>query len=349
MADNKLLPAAAVGLVPLTVIGGVLALLLMGAGSQATTCNPDAASVVADPANVPQEPVSGYGGVQLVNAAWILRAGADLGLGARDQTIGVMTAMGESSLTVLDHGDAAGPDSRGLFQQRDNGAWGTYDDRMDPYTSASNFFTALQAIPDKDTLEPTIAAHRVQRNADPYHYEQYWDAAVAVVEAVSGTETGLAPGNGANTCTGVPGVPGQVNPNGWSQPSAGPITSTYGMRFHPIYHEWRLHAGVDLDGGGCNGPIWAANDGTVTYAGPSSGYGSMVEIDHGGGLRTRYAHMYASGVLVDVGDDVDGGDNIALVGNTGSSTACHLHFEVYVGGQPTDPVPYLATVGIDLR
>ena len=87
----------------------------------------------------------------------------------------------------------------------------------------------------------------------------------------------------------------------------------------------------------------------MTSAGPSSGYGQMIEVDHGGGLRTRYAHMYANGVLVDVGDHVTGGDNIALVGNTGASNGCHLHFEVYLDSEPTNPVAYLTAVGIELR
>lgn len=349
MSDNRLLPAVAVALVPLTVMGGVTAFLLFGSSTAEASCNPQGGdSVEVDPSTLPQDAVAGYSGEQLVNAAHILRAGSSQGLGVRDQTIGVMTAMGESGLRVLDYGDVAGPDSRGLFQQRANGAWGSLADRMDPYTSATNFFTALKALPGRELLEPTIVAHRVQRNADPYHYERYWDAAVAVVEAVSGTDTGLAPGNGSNSCTGMPGVPGEVNPNGWAQPSAGPVTSSFGMRFHPIYQEWRLHAGTDLNGGGCNGPIWAVNDGKVTAAGPSAGYGNMIEIDHGGGLRTRYAHMYPQGVLVDVGDDVVGGENIALVGDTGASTACHLHFEVYLGGQPVDPEAYLASVGINL-
>ena len=350
MAENRSLAVAAgVAIVPLTLVGGTLGFLLLGTAAADASCNPDGSSVVVDIDDVPQGEVAGYSGEQLVNAVHILRAGSDQGLGARDQTIGVMTAMGESGLRVLDHGDTVGPDSRGLFQQRDNGAWGSYADRMDPYISATNFFRAMSAIDNRESLPPTIVAHRTQHNADPYHYERYWDAAVTVVEAVSGTPTGLAPGTGSSTCTGIPGVPGEVNPNGWASPAAGPITSDYGMRFHPIYREWRLHAGTDLNGGGCNGPIWAVNDGVVTAAGPSSGYGQMVEIDHGGGLRTRYAHMYANGVLVDVGDHVSGGDNIALVGNTGSSTACHLHFEVYINGASIDPVTYMAAVGIELR
>jgi len=129
--------------------------------------------------------VVGYAHDQLVNAAHFIQAGRDLGLSCRDLTIGVMTAMGESALTVLNHGDVAGPDSRGLFQHRDNGAWGSYADRMDPHVSALNFLTALEQVDQRHTLEPTIAAHRVQRNADPYHYRAYWSPAQDVVAAIT--------------------------------------------------------------------------------------------------------------------------------------------------------------------
>jgi hypothetical protein len=130
--------------------------------------------------------VAGYSGVQLDNARAILTAGERLGLSLRDRTIGVMTAMGESSLKVLDHGDTAGPDSRGLFQQRDNGAWGTLAQRMDPTASATSFFTALQRVGGRDAMAPTQVAHAVQRNADPQHYARYWDKAVAVVSQLTG-------------------------------------------------------------------------------------------------------------------------------------------------------------------
>ena len=130
--------------------------------------------------------VAGYSGPQLDNARAILAAGQRMGLSLRDQTIGVMTAMGESSLKVLDHGDRAGPDSRGLFQQRDNGAWGTLTQRMDPTASATSFFTALQRVGGRDAMSPTQVAHTVQRNADPQHYAKHWDDAVAVVSRLTG-------------------------------------------------------------------------------------------------------------------------------------------------------------------
>jgi hypothetical protein len=93
--------------------------------------------------------------------------------------------MGESGLVNLAHGDAAGPDSRGLFQQRANGAWGSLADRMTPYTAAYNFFTALIALPQWKTLTPTQAAHDVQSNVDPSYYTKYWNDAVTIVTALN--------------------------------------------------------------------------------------------------------------------------------------------------------------------
>ncbi|WP_241743324.1 CHAP domain-containing protein [Arthrobacter bussei] len=191
----------ALALVPALFFGLILVVVLMGGSEQpaaAGDCTPTSSSDV-DPANLPTEDVAGYAGEQLVNAALIVNAGKAIDLSVKGQTIGVMTAMGESTLQVLDRGDGPGPDSRGLFQQRDNGAWGSYEDRMDPTTSATNFFKALQAVEGWESLSPTEAAHKVQRNADPFHYEKYWADAVqivAVVADIEGLEPCLAGGTG---------------------------------------------------------------------------------------------------------------------------------------------------------
>lgn len=132
--------------------------------------------------------VGEYGPHQLGNAAQIVAAGRALDLDDWTITVGIMTAMGESDLVNIEHGDQAGPDSRGLFQQRANGAWGSYTDRMTPSIAATNFFRALLAVPDYRQLEPTIAAHRTQRNANPYHYRPYWGAALTVYAALTGTQ-----------------------------------------------------------------------------------------------------------------------------------------------------------------
>src|SRR6476620_10418220 len=155
-------------------------LLLAPAKPAAATCGP-AVSVVVDAATK----VEGYTEEQLKNAAAIMGAGKALDLSVKGQMISVMVSLGESGLRVLDYGDGPGPASRGLFQQRDNGAWGSYADRMDPAISAGNFIKALQTVAGWEQLEPTIAANRVQRNADRYHYRNYQDPAARIVEALS--------------------------------------------------------------------------------------------------------------------------------------------------------------------
>ncbi len=152
----------------------------------AVTC-PAVPAVTVGTIRVPAGPIAGYCQDRLVNAAHIMNAARDLGIGTHTQAIGVMTAMGESGLRNLDYGDAAGADSRGLFQQRDNGAWGTLADRMDPYTAATNFFTKLVNLPNWKSLAPTEAAHAVQVNADPNYYDAYWADAQKVVAALAGS------------------------------------------------------------------------------------------------------------------------------------------------------------------
>lgn len=134
--------------------------------------------------------VGAYKGEQVVNAAYVIKAGQAMGLDAKSITIGVMTAMGESSLVNIGYGDAAGPDSRGLFQQRDS--WGKFEQRMNPTTASTLFFTALMKVPNYLSLEPTIAAHRTQRNADPYHYAPYWAPAVQMVAVLTADPSLLA-------------------------------------------------------------------------------------------------------------------------------------------------------------
>lgn len=330
-------------------LGLVFSVVLFG-GSANAECNPTGSnSVTIDPGSVPDTTIGGYSHEQLVNAAHIIEAGKALGLNARDQTIGVMTAMGESTLRVIDYGDGAGPDSRGLFQQRANGAWGSYEDRMDPYISATNFFKVMMKIPERESLEPTIVAHRTQINADPYHYEKYWDTAVQIVEAITGSETGLKEGNGGRVCSGGETVPGEVNKNGWAKPGAGPINGVFGPRdviMTPSGPTVPFHYGMDLQAGGCDGPIWAAQEGTVSNILQDSGGGWRVEVDHGGNVKTRYVHMWADGILVQVGDKVKSGDQIARTGSSGYSTGCHLHFETWVSGEQVDPQEFLAEVGI---
>lgn len=131
-------------------------------------------------------------------------------------------------------------------------------------------------------------------------------------------------------------------PSGGGQlawPAAGPVTSPYGYRIHPIFGYSRLHTGIDI-GAGYGSPVVAAADGTVAYVGVMSGYGNVVVVDHGGGMATTYNHLSAFGVST--GDRVTRGQTVAAVGCTGWCTGPHLHFEVRINGSPVDPMPYLS-------
>lgn len=112
----------------------------------------------------------------------------------------------------------------------------------------------------------------------------------------------------------------------------------YGMRVHPITGVYKLHDGIDI-GAAAGTPVWAADGGTVIHAGWLGGYGTTVIIDHGGGITTLYAHL--SSYSVSRGSSVSQGQVIGRVGSTGWSTGPHLHFGVYINGNPTNPMGYL--------
>ncbi len=117
------------------------------------------------------------------------------------------------------------------------------------------------------------------------------------------------------------------------------IASRFGQRPDPITGRIAFHGGIDFTTGKSGAEINTVAAGVVTWSGPRSGYGLMVEVNHGNGFTTRYAH--SEKLLVDVGDIVMKGQNIALVGSTGRSTGPHVHFEVYKNGRVVDPAAYI--------
>jgi murein DD-endopeptidase MepM/ murein hydrolase activator NlpD len=122
-------------------------------------------------------------------------------------------------------------------------------------------------------------------------------------------------------------------------PTAGWLSSQFtSSRFHPILHENRPHEGIDVHAP-TGTPIVAPAAGRVVYAGNDKGYGLVVEIDHGNGIRTRFAHC--SRLAVRAGQQVTRNQLIAAVGSTGLSTAPHLHYEIHVNGKPVDPITYV--------
>lgn len=119
---------------------------------------------------------------------------------------------------------------------------------------------------------------------------------------------------------------------------ASDVTSSFGNRLDPFLGRLALHAGIDFRAA-TGTRIRSTAAGTVTAAGPAGGYGNMIEIDHGNGVSTRYAHLAV--VLVHVGERVEADQAIARSGSTGRSTGPHLHYEVRLGGLAVDPMRFL--------
>jgi murein DD-endopeptidase MepM/ murein hydrolase activator NlpD len=116
------------------------------------------------------------------------------------------------------------------------------------------------------------------------------------------------------------------------------ISSHYGQRKDPFTGQPAMHKGIDVAGKeGSN--IVAVAGGVVTYAGSQSGYGKMVEISHGDGYITLFAHNKQ--IMVEPGDVVRKSQTIALMGSSGRSTGAHVHYEVYKHGRPVDPSSYV--------
>jgi murein DD-endopeptidase MepM/ murein hydrolase activator NlpD len=148
-----------------------------------------------------------------------------------------------------------------------------------------------------------------------------------------GGETNPMPWLGNSGATSVGGILSPIK--------GAPITSLFGLRFHPILHILRLHAGIDF-GAAVGSLVRAAADGKIEIAGPVSGFGNHIRIQHAG-FETSYSHLSEIPEAIHPGADVKQGDIIALSGNTGLSTGPHLHFEFYLNRDAVDPLPHLGS------
>jgi murein DD-endopeptidase MepM/ murein hydrolase activator NlpD len=160
-------------------------------------------------------------------------------------------------------------------------------------------------------VAPRLAGDRFDRSLDDL------DTALTRLENVRGTARALPFTNPA---------PGE------------PITSRFGNRVDPFLGRLALHSGVDF-AAQTGDPVKTTGSGKVVSAGVVSGYGNMVEVDHGYGISTRYGHL--SKILVNVGDEVATGDILGRAGSTGRSTGPHIHYEVRRNGQAVDPMHFL--------
>ena len=336
---------------------------------------------------------------QLENAKAIVAAGTAAGVGSKGLVIAIATALQESGLRNLGHGDR---DSLGLFQQRPSQGWGTPAQVQDPNYAALSFFggpTSPHFDPSRGVASPgglldvagweqmpvTVAAQAVQRSAFPSAYAKHEARAQVIVEALTtgGTHPLVAslPTPTASGAVGVSGAAmtaadfrtqgvdidafcsinfeftsttpnlgsqaGQVIPAGeWTAPLRAAITSPFGLRVHPVYGEPRLHAGTDFHAA-IGTPIAAPTVGVVDTVTWTSGGGLVLSIKHADGIETRHLHL--SQVLVKPGDVVEGGQPVALSGDSGVGTGAHYHYEVHVDGTAVDPEPFMLQHGVNLR
>ncbi|MGH3691013.1 MAG: M23 family metallopeptidase [Acidimicrobiia bacterium] len=186
----------------------------------------------------------------------------------------------------------------------------------------------------KDTTAQTVAGYQagVEAEAKARREREAAERAAAAAAAAAG-------GGGGG---------GSQGSGGWCRPHGGGKSSGYGPRSVQCGSNGcssSFHYGTDF-ANGCGSPIYAANSGTVDYAGGNGGYGNYIRIQHGGGIGTGYAHIRDGGILVRSGQRVNSGQVIAYAGNTGRSFGCHLHFEVYVNGGAVNPVAFLADRGV---
>ncbi|GEB45730.1 hypothetical protein MTE01_16750 [Microbacterium testaceum] len=299
------------GLVTGGAVAGVFALivgLVLGLTMSANACGPS----VAASASATSGSVAGYSGDQLQNAATIMNVATQRKLSTQAQVVAVTTAIGESSLHNIGYGDwetngVTNPDgspttSIGLFQQQDS--WGTREQRLDPATAAGLFYDRLVADPGWETMTVTLAAHKVQRNANPDHYAKYEPAAREIITALTGSD----PGAPAASCAGgaYPPANGQ-EPGPWGGFENGriptnlltpiPWASSYTLRSDAtaaliaMNSAYRQTFGRDL----------FINDGYRDYAG-------QVEAQriYGGNAATPGQSNHGWAMAIDIGEPISG-------------------------------------------
>ncbi|MDG4761393.1 M23 family metallopeptidase [Micromonospora sp. WMMD710] len=317
-----------------------------GACGMPASVTATASAAALSPAPDGIAPIGDWNAEQVDNAATITAVGMRLGVPPRGWVIAVATAMQESSLINTPGGDR---DSVGLFQQRPSQGWGTPEQLHDPQYAATKFYQRLQAVDGWQAMPLTEAAQAVQVSAFPDAYAKWEGPATQLVTAIADT-AGL-PTDGLAGC-------GATGP--WTQPVLAPVGSGFRTSDRPG------HDGVDL-----SAPrgtiIRAASAGTVRTVRCNAlhadtgaewgcdrdgdpvltrGCGWYVDIDHAGGLLTRYCHMDQP-PMVTVGQPVAAGQPIGVVGSTGHSSGPHLHYEVHHNGDGSpngaiDPVPFMA-------
>lgn len=290
---------------------------------------------------IPEDATVGpYDAEQLTNALTIANVAVGMGLGEQGAFLGILAAIGESTLVNVGYGDdihgVTNPDgsatcSLGLFQQQwclEGSPWGsTPDDVLDPVNAATMFLETLQAVPSWQTSEPSLVINQVQGNLDPWHYAPSEGDAQSILDYIKPYITGDLGAGGTGQCAaGAPTGNGELafplNP-GFI------MTDTYGPREAPTAGASSWHPAYDLinPGDACGAPIYSIAAGTVIAAD-----NSWLQIQSDTGEAATYLHSPISTYTVTTGERVTAGQQIAAVGSEPPSTGCHLDIRIDKAG-----------------
>ncbi|MGB4779163.1 peptidoglycan DD-metalloendopeptidase family protein [Microbacterium sp.] len=201
--------------------------------------------------------------------------------------------------------------------------------------------TTTKTIADYQAgVEAARKAEEARKAAEAEARRKAAEDAAAAAAASSG---------GSRSAGGGGGTGGEAGTGDWVRPTSGYISSWFGNRGTICGNGVCVtgHRGIDF-ATACWSPIYAVTFGRVVYAAWGEGWGNYIKVDHGDGTITGYAHIANGGYNVSYGQSVSRGQLIAYVGNTGASTGCHLHFEVYEGGVRVDPAPVLLQHGVNV-
>lgn len=204
----------------------------------------------------------------------------------------------------------------------------------------------------KDTTATTVAGYQAgveaeRKAAEEREAARRAAAAAAAAEAAAsgGGDGGWSGGGGGGG--GGDDSGGSGSGSGWVRPSGGYISSWYGNRGTICTSSGctGAHRGIDF-ANGCGAYIYAAASGQVVFRAWTPSWGNYIKVDHGGGIVSAYAHIVDGGFAVGYGEWVSAGQVIAYAGDTGISSGCHLHFEIWEWGDRIDPAPFLSDRGV---
>lgn len=281
-------------------IPALIGLLLVALISDENNCAPRSGGGGELPSDAQVGP---FDREQLQNAVIIANTASELGLGERGQFIGIMAAIGESTLRNLGYGDdihgVTNPDgsatcSVGLFQQQwclKGQPWGTREDALDPRTASMNFLKALREQGDWETGTPTLVINAVQGNSDPMHYAPYEEDAKQILSYITPhlSGGGGASSGGSSSPVGQCGGGGTVNGTLALPLDPGFImTDTYGERVAPTPTASSWHPAYDLiiPGQSCGPPVYSISNGVVEVAD-----NSWLSIRNDSGEVISYVHF----------------------------------------------------------